>query len=893
MTAAHSSITSSIASTCAYCGVGCGIQVDINRNQRQLILRGDEQHPANYGRLCSKGSALADTVSLVGRLLTPKIHGKASDWDTALDLVAERFSAIRAAHGPEAVAFYVSGQLLTEDYYVANKLMKGFIGSGNIDTNSRLCMSSSVAGHKRAFGSDTVPTCYDDIDHSDLIVLVGSNTAWCHPIVFQRIKRAKAANPNLKVVVIDPRRTATCEIADLHLPLAHGSDVALFNGLLSWLADHNALDLPYINAHTNGFEAALNAVRISLADTASACDVDSDALATFFGWFTQTTRVLTFYSQGVNQSSSGTDKVNAIINCHLATGRMGQAGMGPFSLTGQPNAMGGREVGGLANQLAAHMDFTPDNVDRVGRFWQAGTMATSPGLKAVDLFNAIHEGRVRAVWIMGTNPVVSMPDADRVAAALSRCEFVVASDCIENTDTNAYAHVLLPAQGWSEKDGTVTNSERRISRQRRLLPSAGEARADWEIVADVGRRMGFANAFAYNTVADVFREHAALSGFENSDKALRDFDISALATISDAQYDALQPVQWPLINDVNGTARMFGDGLFFTPDRKATFVATTPTAPGHACNENYPLVLNTGRIRDQWHTMTRTALAPRLNQHLPEPFVEIHPDTATRFGIANNGLVKVETQFGTALVRAAITDAVRRNEIFLPMHWNRQFASLARTGALVNPVVDPWSGQPELKHTPANIKAWNASWVAKVVVAAPIDALSIPGIEYAIKIPQAQCLQFNLAGSQHRPDIDSFAHYWNQPAFLQSDDVIHFQDDSAGTLRWAGFRNGRLQFVVFLGRDDINVDIQWLNKLFEAETVSPAERRGVLSGKSPGGEDCGRIVCACFGVGENTLRNTIASKKLTSTEQIGACLKAGTNCGSCLPELKSLLAKPA
>lgn len=892
MTAAQTSI----ASTCAYCGVGCGIRAEREPNERGLILRGDEQHPANAGRLCSKGSALADTVSLQGRLLTPRVNGQETGWDSALDLVAERFSSLRAAHGPQAVAFYVSGQLLTEDYYVANKLMKGYIGSGNIDTNSRLCMSSSVAGHKRAFGADTVPTSYEDIDSAELIILVGSNTAWCHPIVFQRMKRAKAANPQLKIVVIDPRRTATCDIADLHIPLAHGSDVALFNGLLSWLADHKALNADFIAQHTNGFADTLAAVHTSVSDAAQQCDVDAESLTTLYRWYADTTRVLTFYSQGVNQSSSGTDKVNAIINCHLATGRIGQPGMGPFSLTGQPNAMGGREVGGLANQLAAHMDFTADNVDRVGRFWQTGNMATTAGLKAVDLFEAIHAGQIRAVWIMGTNPVVSLPDADRVAAALARCEFVVVSDCMEKTDTNTYAHVLLPAQGWSEKDGTVTNSERRISRQRRLLPAAGESRADWEIVADVARRMGFVSAFSFASVADVFREHAALSGFENSPgQALRDFDISGLAGLSDSEYDALLPLQWPVIGDsASGTARMFGDGRFFTADRKAQFIATRPQLPVNACSDAYPLVLNSGRIRDQWHTMTRTALAPRLNQHLPEPFVEIHPDTAARYAIEAGSLVKVDTRYGTALVRASITDSVRRNEIFMPMHWNRQFASLARTGALVNPVTDPISGQPELKHTPASIKPWQAQWHGKVLMAATASDIDIPAFEYAVKVPQAHCLQLILAGSQPQPDMESFGGYWGSRDVLDCDDTIHYHDSATHTLRWAGFRAGKLQFVAMLAKQDTRIDLQWLDSLFEQTELGTHERRGLLSGKSPaGGEDCGRIVCACFGVGENTLRNTIGAKKLTTTEQIGSCLKAGTNCGSCIPELKSLLATSA
>ncbi|MDD5124832.1 molybdopterin-dependent oxidoreductase, partial [Methylovulum sp.] len=488
-------MTQTIQTTCPYCGVGCGITATVGAGNRQVQIKGDKTHPANFGRLCSKGSALGETVELQGRLLEPHIHGQATSWEDALDLVANTLLDTMAKHGKDSVAIYGSGQLLTEDYYVANKLMKGFIGNANIDTNSRLCMSSSVAGHKRAFGADAVPCCYEDLELADLIVLIGSNTAWCHPVSFQRIRAAKEANPNLKIVVIDPRRTATCDIADLHLPLAAGSDTTLFNGLLNYLvawgecANPNRgriivgvrtlnptyIDSDFIDNHTEGFELALAASSgATLEHVAATCQLTPEAVQQFYDWFTATEKVLSLYSQGVNQSTSGTDKVNSIINCHLATGRIGKPGMGPFSLTGQPNAMGGREVGGLAHQLAAHMDFaTPGDIDRVARFWQTDNIPQQGGLPAVALFDAIYNGKVKAVWIMGTNPVVSLPDADKVKTALQRCPFVVVSDCIADTDTAAFAHVLLPAQGWSEKNGTVTNSERRISRQRSLFNGGG------------------------------------------------------------------------------------------------------------------------------------------------------------------------------------------------------------------------------------------------------------------------------------------------------------------------------------------------------------------------------------------------------------------------------------
>ncbi|TIX01361.1 MAG: nitrate reductase, partial [Mesorhizobium sp.] len=481
-----------VRTTCPYCGVGCGVLAKVAADG-QVSVRGDPDHPANFGRLCSKGSALAETIDLDGRLLHPEIHGRRAGWDEALDLVASTFSQTIAEHGPDAVAFYVSGQLLTEDYYVANKLMKGFVGSANIDTNSRLCMASSVAGHRRAFGSDTVPGTYEDLELADLIVLVGSNLAWCHPVLYQRIAAAREKRPEMKIVLVDPRRTMTSDIADMHLAIAPDGDVALFTGLLAYLGLHNAIDRAYITTHTTGFGQALFAASaLDLAGVATATGLSEDELGRFYSLFAATAKTVTVYSQGVNQSSSGTDKVNAIINCHLATGRIGKPGAGPFSVTGQPNAMGGREVGGMANMLAAHMEIeNPEHRDRVQRFWNAPDVAQKPGLKAVEMFQALADGRIKALWIMATNPVDSMPDADAVEAAIKACPFVVVSDVLAQTDTVRHAHVRLPAAAWGEKDGTVTNSERRISRQRTFLELPGEALPDWRIIAEVGKRMGF------------------------------------------------------------------------------------------------------------------------------------------------------------------------------------------------------------------------------------------------------------------------------------------------------------------------------------------------------------------------------------------------------------------
>src|SRR4051794_21797951 len=553
--------------TCPYCGVGCGVLATPD-GKGGAAIAGDADHPANFGRLCSKGSALGETVGLESRLLYPMIRCKGVlervAWSDALDHVAHRMQHIVARDGADAVAFYLSGQLLTEDYYVANKLMKGFVGTANVDTNSRLCMSSSVAGHRRAFGADTVPGCYEDLDQADLLVFVGSNAAWCHPVLFQRMLKNRGER-GARMIVIDPRRTDTATDVDLFLGLKPGTDTALFCGLFVHLADNGALDQDYIAQNTSGFDDALARARSiagSVTATALATGLAEADVAAFFQVFRQTARVVTLYSQGVNQSAQGTDKVNAIINCHLATGRIGKQGASPFSLTGQPNAMGGREVGGLANQLAAHMDFTPADIDRVRRFWKAPRIATHEGLKAVQLFEAIGRGEIKALWVMGTNPAVSLPDADAARAALNKLELFVISENVRSTDTvNAGAHVLLPALAWGEKSGTVTNSERRISRQRAFLPPPGEAKPDWWIVGEVAKRLGFGAAFDFSSVADVFREHAALSGFENTGG--RDFDIGALKSVSDEAFDELSPVQWPAREDASPQQRFFADGGFF------------------------------------------------------------------------------------------------------------------------------------------------------------------------------------------------------------------------------------------------------------------------------------------------------------------------------------------
>lgn len=883
-------MTQTVHTTCPYCGVGCGVIANVNASGA-VTIKGDPQHPANFGRLCSKGAALAETLSLDGRLLYPELEGSRSSWETALGYVARRFTDIIQQHGPDAVAFYVSGQLLTEDYYIANKLMKGFIGSANIDTNSRLCMASAVAGHRRAFGTDTVPCSYEDLERAKLIVITGSNLAWCHPVLYQRIVRAKQDNPDLMVVVIDPRRTATCDIADMHLAIKPGSDNALFNGLLVYLDKQDERNTPFVNSHTKGVEAALHAARADMPDinsVAQACGIEADRIEAFFRLFARTERVITLFSQGVNQWSFGTDKVNAIINCHLLTGRIGRPGAGPFSITGQPNAMGGREVGGLANQLAAHLDINNEaHRVLVQKFWEAPVIADNEGLKAVNLFRAIEQGKVKAVWIMATNPAVSMPDADRVRAALGRCDFVVVSDCMRNTDTTAYANVLLPALAWGEKDGTVTNSERRISRQNTFLPAPGEARADWWIIAQVAQRMGYRKFFDYSHPSCIFREHAALSGYENN--GTRDFDISALAGITREEYQSLRPIQWPVTFDnIDGTKRMFEDGRFFTADHKARFVPVEYRLPATAPGEKFPLVLNTGRIRDHWHTMTRTGKSPRLSGHIFEPSVDLHADDARTTGIEHGELVRVASRWGEIIVRARISDSQQVGQVFVPMHWNDQYASKGYADALVNPVTDPISGQPEYKHTPVSITPYRAGWYGFVLSR---RELAIQDVGYWSRARGYDYWRYEIAGEDAPGDWAAAARLMLCSKATQVEWVEYF-DNAAQRYRAARLRDGKLESCIFIGPNFQLPERDWLAGLFSRDVLNPQERNSLLTGRPANKQtDCGRIICACHQVGIKTILQAIESDGLLDVEAIGRKLNAGTNCGSCVPELRKLIAQ--
>ncbi|MEH6756296.1 MAG: nitrate reductase [Parasphingorhabdus sp.] len=849
-----------ICTTCPYCGVGCGIKADVV-GDREVVIKGDADHPANFGRLCSKGTHLAETVSLEGRLLHPEIGAEQVEWDEALNLVATRFADTVREHGPDSVAFYVSGQLLTEDYYVANKLMKGFIGSGNIDTNSRLCMASAVAAHNRAFGEDVVPCSYDDLEAADLILLVGSNTAWCHPVIWQRIEKARSER-GTKLVVIDPRLTETAERADLHLPICPDGDVALFNALLAEMMTRGALDEGYLRDHVDAPDQFWN----GLEGDAEAAGIDPALLDQLADLVVAHPKMVTLFSQGANQSVNGTDKGNAIINLHLATGRIGKPGAGPFSITGQPNAMGGREVGGLASMLAVHMGFSDAECDAAQAFWNSPTIARQPGRKAVDMFRDVHEGRIKAIWVMATNPAVSMPDAGFVREALDRCDFVVVSDVISETDTTAYADVKLPALAWGEKDGTVTNSERVISRQRPLFAAPGEAKADWWIIQEVARRMGFGDSFMFDSPAAIFREYAAQTGYRNDGK--RKLNLSEWAKTTDAEFDSWTPKIW-------GGISPYADGKFSTTNARARLTAVTPIALP-AADLSFPLRLNTGRYRDQWHTMTRTGLSPRLSQHRREPLAEIHPQDALERGIDDGSLARITTPQGDSIFRVQTTEAQRRGEIFVPMHWTDQMSNGGRANQLPDQTVDPVSGQPAYKNSLCNIEAVQPEWHAFLV---SNKRPALPPLLYWASTRIAGGWLTEMSG-QGNIELE---------ALLPEGDRVEAVDMKRGMRRIAvRDQEDKLAAALFLTRKGQLPSRDWIAGQLVSE--EQADAPSLLAARPKiAGPDKGAIVCICFNVGVKQIITAIADQSLTSLDDIGTALSAGTNCGSCRPTLSKLL----
>ncbi|MCO8084850.1 nitrate reductase [Acinetobacter lwoffii] len=907
----HSSTESQIKTTqttCPYCGVGCGVIAHVSQTSmgEKVQIEGDVQHPANLGKLCIKGSHLADTLGLKTRLLHPmtgrKEQRQISTWDHAISSIANKFQQCIDQYGRDSIAFYVSGQLLTEDYYVVNKFVKGYLGTANIDTNSRLCMSSAVAAHKRAFGEDLVPASYTDFEQTEMVVLVGSNTAWCHPVLYQRIMKAKEER-DLFVVVIDPRFTATCEAADLHLPILPGQDVALFNGLLQYLQQNSHADLDFVTQHTQGLEQALasSSTESSIESVVQRTGITIEKLTLFFQKFAQTDKIMSLFSMGVNQSSQGVDKANSIINCHLLTGKIGQPGSAPFSMTGQPNAMGGREVGGLANMLASHLDLdNPQHQQLVQDFWQSPVIARQPGLKAVDLFQAVESGKIKAIWIMATNPIVSLPDADQVKRALEKCEFVVVSDICLDTDTTQYADVLLPALGWGEKDGTVTNSERRISRQKAFLPAPGEAKADWWTISRVAKALGF-RGFDFKNSHDIFLEHARLSAYQNgslSQRAdtpnFRYFNLQGLTQLGFVEYQHLTPIQWPVWDkqEVHQIGQLFSQGQFSHVDGKARLVPTIAADPVHAISAEYPLILNTGRIRDQWHTMSRTGLSASLSQHRAEPYCELHPHDALKYGLKDAELVEVKSAWGSCVLRVQFSQNMRRGQIFAPIHWNDQFASDARIGKVVNPVVDPISGEPEFKHTPVMIQPFYTQWQGVLYVREGFEQQIQTMIENMVwwnKIQTTQAIRYELADRRRFSDITG-----QIKSLLAFDDEsfewLNLEDQTAHISHSVVLQDGQLIASFYIAPAALLPDRDWVAGLFRRERLSALHRKALLAGQAMSmGNSEGALVCSCFKVGKNRIIQTIKDKNITHEKQVTACLKAGGNCGSCLPEIRGLI----
>ncbi len=913
-------------STCPYCGVGCGVIIE-SEGARITGVRGDPDHPANFGRLCSKGQTLhltaADGVARQTRLLHPMVRAargaapQRSSWDEALDLAARRFNGAVATHGPDAVGFYISGQLLTEDYYVFNKLAKGLIGTNNIDTNSRLCMSSAVAGYKLTLGADAPPACYDDLNHADCLFIAGSNAAWAHPVLFRRLEDARRANPDMKVIVADPRRTDTAGIADLHLPLPPGTDVRLCHGLLHIMLWEGWTDAAYIERHTSGFDALKALVRECTPDrVAQVCGLKEDDLFTAARWFATGASTdaqargatLSLYCQGLNQSSSGTAKNASLINLHLATGQIGQPGAGPFSLTGQPNAMGGREVGGLANLLSAHRDMAnPAHRAEVAALWGVPDVPAKPGLTAVDLFEAAADGAVKALWIACTNPAQSMPDQRTVRRALQRAEFVVVQEAFATAATCDFADLLLPATTWGEKEGTVTNSERRISRVRAAVPPPGQARHDWRIVVDFARRLRPGDdLFPYETPESIWLEH------RESTRG-RDLDITGL---SYAQLEQQGPQQWPLREgEAIGKSRLYEDGVFPTADSRARFAALPYKPLAEPRESRYPFSLTTGRLRDQWHGMSRTGTLGRLFGHVAEPAVQLNARDMERLALNDGDLVHVTSKRGSIVLPAQASDQIAPAQAFIAMHWGSEDLSgqssggepLAGVNAITTSAYCPSSKQPELKHAAVKVLKAELPWTLLALAWLPDDgALSTQTALRALMadFPFASCVPFG----RERTGVlfRAAAHAAPEPALvdrleallgLDAPDTQRYVDRRLGQRRCARLsrspeRGARLEAFLLAG--DARAEA-WLKPLLQDE--APAEayaRRLLMPGASAPVEQAprSRQVCTCLNVSDSAIRACLVGADGSDEErlaQLQTQLRCGTQCGSCVPELRRLV----
>ncbi len=908
-----------IKSTCCYCGVGCGVLIATDGG-RITGVRGDPDHPANFGRLCAKGAALDLALEPAARAAYPELRSDRASarervsWDRALDYAAEKYAALIARHGPDSVAFYVSGQLLTEDYYVFNKLAKGLIGTNNIDTNSRLCMSSAVSGYKRTLGADAPPACYDDIAHADCLFIAGANMAYAHPVLFRRIEDARRANADLKIIVVDPRRTDTAAGADLFLPIKPGTDVALFNGMLNVMLDECWLDDDYIAAHTRGFaELARIAREYPPATVGGICGVPPEDIHKAARWFAWSRATLSLYCQGLNQSTSGSDKNASLINLHLATGHIGRPGAGPFSLTGQPNAMGGREVGGMANLLSAHRDLAnPEHRAEVARLWGIERVPQRPGKTAIEMFEAMRRGEIKAVWIACTNPAQSLPDQGRVREALACAELVVLQETARYTDTSAFADIHLPATGWGEKEGTVTNSERRITRVRAAVEGPGEARADWEIGVDFARRLGArlghrdpTALFPYVRAEDVFNEH------RESTRG-RDLDITGLT------YSLLEtagPQQWPFAAGAkSGRARLYTDGKFETVDGRARFAATAYRGVAEPTDDQYRFSLMTGRLRDQWHGMARTGSVARLNAHAPEPDVVMHPHDMREHGLRDGDFVRVKGRRGATVLRARGSSEMSTGQLFIAMHWGSRFLNTPGANALTLAATDPHSRQPELKHAAVALEKLALPW--RLVVMRRRDsgfrirdsADRVAESPSAVEImqraqPLLAAFEFATLGLHGRDDpvavLNAAAAAPVSASLLSAIDQAFVLEDDARAMAYHDFAQGISKRVVFEGSRIAGLRLagdvtarDWLQQMIVESTDCEPLRALLLAplAAAPGYVPArGRIVCACLDVAESEIEAELAAG--AGMDQLHARLKCGTECGTCVPELKRLVAR--
>ena len=882
-------------STCCYCGVGCGVIISTDAGKISGV-RGDPAHPANFGRLCTKGSTLHLTARDELRALYPELRSTRSEarqrvsWDSALDATADKFAAIIREHGPDAVGFYVSGQLLTEDYYVFNKLAKGLIGTNNVDTNSRLCMSSAVAGYKATLGMDAPPGCYEDIDHAGCIFIAGSNTAYAHPIVFRRIEDARKANPDLKLVVVDPRRTDTASVADLHLPILPGTDVVLFNAMLHVMLWEGWCDNTYIAAHTEGFEQLKATVKEHTPKHAAMlCGVPAEDIVRAAQWFAKGP-TLSLYCQGLNQSIQGTHKNAALINLHLASGQIGKPGAAPLSLTGQPNAMGGREVGGMANLLSAHRDLAnPVHRAEVAALWGIPDVPVTPGRTAVEMFEAVRKGEIKALWIACTNPAQSMPDLNLVNEALRTAEFVVVQEAFRATDTVAYADVLLPASTWGEKEGTVTNSERSITRVRQAVAAPGEARHDWQIVVDFAQRMAQRlhkpSLLDFADTESIFNEHRATT-------VGRDLDIGGL---SYALLESAGPQQWPMPQGATqGKKRLYEDGKFPTTSGKAQFVNTLYVPVAEDTSARYPLHLNTGRLRDQWHGMSRTGNIGRLFSHVEEPLLSMHAADMARRSLSSGDLIQVRSKRGKLNVRVETSAEVREGQVFMPMHWGAQFMSGLGVNALTMNAFDPQSKQPELKHAAVQVEKLSLPW--QMVAMRKGDALNrmarlqplLVNFEYAALGLYGREQELVVLRAAHSEAISEglLAQIDSILGLDEDARVMNYLDKRRGVSKRALMEEGVLNGVRLTGETAAR---DWLKEIIAQGADAQALRPWLLAPLSapPAGQtQRGRIICNCLNISEQEIIHEF--KNGLDLMAVQAKLKCGTECGSCLPELKRL-----